>query len=55
MCGSIYYGDLFMKVCIIGDVITDRYIYGSSERLSPEAPVPIIKQEYMIYPLLLFT
>lgn len=34
-----------MKVAIIGDVIIDRYIYGSSERLSPEAPVPIVRQE----------
>jgi D-beta-D-heptose 7-phosphate kinase/D-beta-D-heptose 1-phosphate adenosyltransferase len=34
-----------MKVCIIGDVVIDRYIYGSVERLSPEAPIPIIKHE----------
>ena len=30
------------KVLIIGDVITDKYIYGSSTRLSPEAPVPVV-------------
>jgi len=32
-----------MKVLVIGDVITDKYIYGTSERLSPEAPVPVVK------------
>jgi len=34
-----------MKVLVIGDIITDRYIYGTSERLSPEAPVPIVRQK----------
>lgn len=33
-----------MKICVIGDVIIDRYIYGQAERLSPEAPIPILKQ-----------
>ena len=32
-----------MKVAVIGDVIKDVYVYGTAERLSPEAPVPIIK------------
>ena len=32
-----------MKVLIIGDIIIDRYIYGTSTRLSPEAPVPVVK------------
>jgi D-beta-D-heptose 7-phosphate kinase/D-beta-D-heptose 1-phosphate adenosyltransferase len=31
-----------MKVLVIGDVITDKYIYGTSTRLSPEAPVPVV-------------
>ena len=31
-----------MKVLVIGDVILDRYIYGTSTRLSPEAPVPVV-------------
>jgi D-beta-D-heptose 7-phosphate kinase/D-beta-D-heptose 1-phosphate adenosyltransferase len=30
------------KVLVIGDVILDRYIWGAAERISPEAPVPII-------------
>lgn len=37
-----------MKVCVIGDVILDRYIYGTTERLSPEAPIPIIKQNKIV-------
>ena len=31
------------KILVIGDVIIDKYIYGTSERLSPEAPVPVVK------------
>tara|TARA_Y100000389_G_scaffold205116_1_gene263435 strand:+ start:17398 stop:18546 length:1149 start_codon:yes stop_codon:yes gene_type:complete len=31
-----------MKVLVIGDVIIDKYIYGTSTRISPEAPVPVI-------------
>jgi len=33
------------KVLVIGDLINDRYIFGSSTRLSPEAPVPIVSQD----------
>jgi rfaE bifunctional protein kinase chain/domain len=31
-----------MKVLIIGDVMLDSYIWGSVDRISPEAPVPVI-------------
>ena len=34
-----------MKVLVIGDIIVDKYIYGSSTRLSPEAPVPVVNQD----------
>lgn len=34
-----------MNVLIIGDIIIDKYIYGTSRRLSPEAPVPVVSQE----------
>jgi D-beta-D-heptose 7-phosphate kinase/D-beta-D-heptose 1-phosphate adenosyltransferase len=34
-----------MKVLVIGDVIIDKYIYGTSERISPEAPVPVVKYQ----------
>jgi D-beta-D-heptose 7-phosphate kinase / D-beta-D-heptose 1-phosphate adenosyltransferase len=31
-----------MKVLVLGDVIIDKYVYGTSSRISPEAPVPVI-------------
>jgi D-glycero-beta-D-manno-heptose-7-phosphate kinase len=31
-----------LNVLIIGDVILDSYLWGSVERISPEAPVPIV-------------
>lgn len=31
------------KVLIIGDIMLDEYIYGEVDRISPEAPVPIVK------------
>ena len=31
-----------MKVLVIGDIILDKYIYGTSRRISPEAPVPVV-------------
>jgi rfaE bifunctional protein kinase chain/domain len=32
-----------VKVLIVGDVMLDRYWWGSVNRISPEAPVPIVK------------
>ena len=34
-----------MKVLVIGDIIIDKYITGTSTRLSPEAPVPVVSQQ----------
>lgn len=31
------------KVLIIGDVMLDEYIFGEVDRISPEAPVPVVK------------
>jgi len=31
------------KVCVIGDLMLDKYIYGEVERISPEAPIPVVK------------
>lgn len=31
-----------LKVLVIGDVMLDHYIWGDAERISPEAPVPVI-------------
>ena len=32
-----------MKVLLLGDSCEDEYIYGRCERISPEAPVPVLK------------
>tara|TARA_B100000686_G_scaffold219200_1_gene226257 strand:- start:11962 stop:13425 length:1464 start_codon:yes stop_codon:yes gene_type:complete len=34
-----------VKVLIIGDVMLDRYILGNVDRISPEAPIPILKKD----------
>jgi D-beta-D-heptose 7-phosphate kinase/D-beta-D-heptose 1-phosphate adenosyltransferase len=31
-----------LKVLVVGDIMLDRYIHGEVERISPEAPVPVI-------------
>lgn len=36
-----------VKVLIVGDVMLDRYWWGSVSRISPEAPVPVVKLERM--------
>src|ERR1700710_736911 len=33
------------SVMVIGDVMLDRYVYGAVERISPEAPIPILTVE----------
>jgi D-beta-D-heptose 7-phosphate kinase/D-beta-D-heptose 1-phosphate adenosyltransferase len=33
-----------LRVLVIGDVMIDRYIVGDVERISPEAPVPVLRQ-----------
>jgi len=33
------------RVLVVGDVMLDRYWHGSTTRISPEAPVPIVKVE----------
>ena len=33
------------QILVVGDLCTDRYVWGSSSRLSPEAPVPILQIE----------
>lgn len=33
------------RVIVVGDVMLDRYWHGSTTRISPEAPVPIVKVE----------
>ena len=33
------------RVVCLGDLMVDRYIYGAIDRISPEAPIPIIRIE----------
>ncbi|GAC1339364.1 MAG: D-glycero-beta-D-manno-heptose-7-phosphate kinase [Acetobacteraceae bacterium] len=33
------------SVMVIGDVMLDRYVYGTVDRISPEAPIPILRVE----------
>ncbi|MDC6169170.1 D-glycero-beta-D-manno-heptose-7-phosphate kinase [Paucibacter sp. XJ19-41] len=33
------------RVLVVGDVMLDRYWYGAVERISPEAPVPVVRVE----------
>lgn len=30
------------RIALVGDLMMDRYLYGNAERLSPEAPVPVL-------------
>jgi D-beta-D-heptose 7-phosphate kinase/D-beta-D-heptose 1-phosphate adenosyltransferase len=32
------------KILVVGDVMLDRYIHGLVERISPEAPIPILRK-----------
>ncbi len=33
------------RVAVLGDVMVDRYLWGRVERISPEAPVPVVEVE----------
>ena len=30
-------------ILVVGDLMLDRFIFGTVDRISPEAPVPIVK------------
>ncbi|MEO6924944.1 MAG: PfkB family carbohydrate kinase, partial [Bryocella sp.] len=32
-----------LKVLVVGDLMLDRYIFGEVDRISPEAPVPVLR------------
>ena len=38
-----------LKVGVIGDVMLDTYIWGNVERISPEAPVPVVSLHHREY------
>ena len=31
------------RILVIGDVMLDKYVWGDASRLSPEAPVPVVR------------
>ncbi|MBC4017765.1 bifunctional D-glycero-beta-D-manno-heptose-7-phosphate kinase/D-glycero-beta-D-manno-heptose 1-phosphate adenylyltransferase HldE [Siccirubricoccus deserti] len=33
-----------LRILVLGDVMLDRFLYGEVERISPEAPVPVLRQ-----------
>ncbi|AEA34450.1 D-glycero-beta-D-manno-heptose-7-phosphate kinase [Hippea maritima] len=37
------------KVAVVGDLICDKYVIGKVERISPEAPVPVVRVEKETY------
>ena len=39
---SIFEGMKKKTVMVIGDLMLDHYIWGKVERISPEAPVPVV-------------
>lgn len=42
---SVLHSRFDKSVLVLGDIIVDEYIHGSASRLSPEAPVPVVKLE----------
>ena len=32
-------------IMVVGDIMLDSYIWGSVDRISPEAPVPVVSVE----------
>lgn len=37
------------KILVVGDIMLDKHIYGSVSRISPEAPVPVLKAEKEVF------
>ena len=37
------------KILVVGDLILDRYLRGRVERISPEAPVPVVHLEHRLH------
>ena len=38
-----FYPSDHADILVVGDVMLDRYVYGDADRISPEAPVPVVK------------
>ena len=33
-----------LKIACVGDLMLDRYVYGEVSRISPEAPIPVLRE-----------
>ena len=33
------------KVFVVGDVMLDKFVYGQVDRISPEAPIPVLQHQ----------
>ncbi|HAA15792.1 MAG TPA: D-glycero-beta-D-manno-heptose-7-phosphate kinase [Cytophagales bacterium] len=40
---QVFHAFTDLRALIIGDVMLDSYVWGSADRISPEAPVPVVK------------
>ena len=40
------------KILCVGDIILDHYVHGDIDRISPEAPIPILKANDRNYNIL---
>jgi len=45
-CSELFNDFKSLKVGVIGDVMLDSYIWGKVERISPEAPVPVVSLDH---------
>jgi D-glycero-beta-D-manno-heptose-7-phosphate kinase len=48
---KILLGFVSRRILVLGDVMLDHYIWGKVDRISPEAPVPVLdmqKEEYRL-------
>lgn len=41
--GQLFHRISSTKILVVGDIMLDRFVYGSVNRISPEAPVPVLK------------
>ncbi len=39
------------KILVVGDIMLDRFIFGNVNRISPEAPVPVVRSNKEKYSL----
>jgi len=49
MLGSLDFSEV--SILVVGDLMLDKYYFGNVNRISPEAPVPIVKVDREVYTL----